>query len=101
MNEAWAAQIAAFARSHVRPQKPHKRALLFKFCVRSAGPAFQKHSKILRLQLSASFRKVSFAKSPQVSAGFMNERASELEADGIALLYSLTRALPPQNPCDF
>ena len=40
---------------HMSGLRNHKeRALLFKVCVRSAGPAFQKHSKILRLQLSAS-----------------------------------------------
>lgn len=69
MNELWAGHIAAFARSHVRHQKPHKRALLFKVCVRRAGPAFQKHSKIPRPRLSASFRKVSSANYPQPLMG--------------------------------
>lgn len=63
MNEMWAGHIAAFARSHVQHQEPHKRALLFKVYVRSTGPAFQQPSKIFRLQLSASFR-VPFAKCP-------------------------------------
>ena len=44
--------------SHMSGLRNHKeRALLFKVCVRNAGPAFQKHSKILRLQLSASLGK--------------------------------------------